>query len=103
MKVQDLILKEFVSMVADGTLEEADIEEYCKTKTKTQIISIVEALKLESYTIGLEHADVVLTDQTDDEGNMIIKGKISEPDNRFYRLVRACKWIGGRFPTQEEK
>lgn len=103
MRVQDLIESEFVAMIADGKLGNADIEEYCKTKTKTQIASIVEALELESYVIGWENANVVLTDQTDDEGNMIIKGKISEPDNRFYRLVRACKLIGGLFPTQEGK
>lgn len=103
MRVQDLIESEFVAMVADGKLGNADIEEYCKTKTQTQIISIVEALELESFTIGLENADVVLTDQTDDEGNMIVGGRVSEPDSRFNRLVSACKLIGGLFPTQEGK
>ena len=103
MRVQELMVQEFVAMVADGKLENADIEEYCKTKTQTQITSIVEALELESYAIGLENADVVLTDQTDDEGNMIVGGRVSEPDSRFNRLVMACKLVGGLFPTQEGK
>ena len=103
MRVQDLMVQEFVAMVADGKLENADIEEYCKTKTQTQITSIVEALELESYAIGLENADVVLTDQTDDEGNMIVGGRVSEPNSRFNRLVMACKLVGGLFPTQEGK
>ena len=103
MRVQDLMVQEFVAMVADGKLENADIEEYCKTRTQTQITSIVEALELESYAIGLENADVVLTDQTDDEGNMIVGGRVSEPNSRFNRLVMACKLVGGLFPTREGK
>ena len=88
-------------MVADGDLGDADIEEYCKNMTQTQIASIMGALELESYAIGFENADIILTDRTDDNENMIVGGRVSEPDSRFNRLVRASKLIANIFIQNE--
>lgn len=96
---------EFVAEVSNGELRLSDVEEYCKTKSKTQIESIVEALEVEALATRWENVDVVLSDQTEEGAKMPISvhGTVSDPDIHFYRLMNACDLIRERFKIKVEE
>ena len=70
--IEDMIVKEFIEAIANGTLTAIDIEDYCKDLNDFQITSLLEELDIEilSYLCGDE---VVLVDDTDSEGNTLIE------------------------------
>jgi len=70
--IEDMIVKEFIEAIANGTLTATDIEDYCKDLNDFQITSLLEELDIEilSYLCGDE---VVLVDNTDSEGNTLIE------------------------------